>query len=289
MTGTVVGLRPALPGWLRRLPGLDGVVPAERLIALRIVVGVTLLIDLLIGYLPHLDVWRAVLADAPFAERIAWPHWRWSITPAVGIGGTIAIGISGALGLAFGRAIRLSTVAAFAAAISLTNDDPMTTNGGDLMRSSALLILLATPAVRSPRTALGERVFIPSWFATILLLQLAMLYFMNGFYKVQSPAWRDGSVMAGILNDWNWSTVAGISPLIPAFVTRPMAWATLAWELSFPVVLFAPAWRWRWLAVGVLFHLGTIATLVVGFFPLYCLCLYVPFVPWERFRSMPAE
>jgi len=43
------------------------------------------------------------------------------------------------------------------------------------------------------------------------------------------------------------------------------------------------------LILGVLFHLGTLVTLEVGFFALYSIACYTAFAPWERLREVSRE
>jgi hypothetical protein len=72
-------------------------------------------------------------------------------------------------------------------------------------------------------------------------------------------------------------------PLVPGAVAA-MTWTTLVWELGFPILIAIPRLRAPTLWIGVFFHLGTAALLTLGPFPLYMLCLYLPFVPWEKWR-----
>ena len=48
--------------------------------------------------------------------------------------------------------------------------------------------------------------------------------------------------------------------------------------------------RWTreiFLAFGVAFHLGIFINMELGGFAPYVLCLYLPLLPWERFRRTP--
>ena len=76
---TVIGVQPVLPfglsGWLTEP------IRAERLAALRIGTGLTLLLDILGTYLPRLSDYYGPgsLADPDvFRGRFAPPHWHWS-------------------------------------------------------------------------------------------------------------------------------------------------------------------------------------------------------------------
>jgi hypothetical protein len=109
-----------------------------------------------------------------------------------------------------------------------------------------------------------------------LTLQLCFSYFAAGFHKVRSPAWRDGSALPGILS----ARVFGFPPLGAwlgrhRWLWRPLSWATVAWEVSFPVVLVAPREVCLgYFACGVLFHLGTAFTMGLNKFIWPFLALY---------------
>ena len=72
---------------------------------------------------------------------------------------------------------------------------------------------------------------------------------------------------------------------MPFAVTQALTWIVLAWELGFPLLVFLPSTRKAALVLGVLFHVGIGLSLELGLFAPYMLCLYLPLVPWERFRA----
>ena len=65
----------------------------------------------------------------------------------------------------------------------------------------------------------------------------------------------------------------------------------MVWEVSFALLVLNRWTRIVALLFGVGFHLGILATMELGYFVPYALCLYVPLVPWEwvadrwRFRA----
>jgi hypothetical protein len=110
-------------------------------------------------------------------------------------------------------------------------------------------------------------------------VQLVLIYFMNGVYKLFGPEWRDGTVMHYVLNDVGW---ARWSLPLPLWLTRGMSWFVLAWELSFPLLVLRPRSRWVALGLGATFHVVTGLNLELGLFPLYALCFYLPLLPLPR-------
>jgi hypothetical protein len=79
---TVLGLPPALPPPLNRWRWLTDPVRAERAAAMRIAVGLVLLVDVLLVYLPNLRSLYgpdSIGDPAVLAPVFAAPSWRWSL------------------------------------------------------------------------------------------------------------------------------------------------------------------------------------------------------------------
>jgi hypothetical protein len=120
----------------------------------------------------------------------------------------------------------------------------------------------------------------------VVILQLALLYFFGGLYKIACMSWQSGYVMYYVANDLTWSNTPAQSSLLPLPVHQLSAWVTLVWELGFPALILMKGTRTATLWLGVFFHVVTFFTLEVGCFAFYSLAGYVLFVPWERyFRS----
>jgi hypothetical protein len=92
-----------------------------------------------------------------------------------------------------------------------------------------------------------------------LTLQLCLAYFAAGYHKLRSPSWRNGYALPGLLSTRLFGT-----PALAAWLDRRvvvslvLCWATIVWEVSFPVVLVAPRpVVWCYLGCGVLFHPST--------------------------------
>jgi hypothetical protein len=109
-----------------------------------------------------------------------------------------------------------------------------------------------------------------------LTLQLCLAYFAAGFHKLRSPAWRSGYAMPALLSP----RLFGF-PAFGAWLVRhrllawSLAWATIVWEVSFPVVLVAPREVGLvYFFCGVLFHLGTAFTMGLNKFIWAFLALY---------------
>jgi uncharacterized membrane protein YphA (DoxX/SURF4 family) len=299
----VLGLEPALPRPLRDWRWLTDPVPAERAAALRIAVGVVLLFDIFVLYLPNLG---ALYGPGGFGDPAHFdavfgpPWWRWSLLrvlpPSWGPQVLLTAWAVAAFGLLVGYRPRLAALVCWAAAVSFSQANLYLHNGGDQLKLIVLLMLVFLPtdgrwAVRRHPAARGGvgPVMVRQWPIRLLVLQLAVMYFMNGYYKAMGPAWRDGSVMYYVAHSPSWAHFSPDYVPLPDGALRLLAWATVLWELLFPLLVLIPLTRAATLWIGVLFHVGTLAHLEVGLFPVYALCYYVPLVPWERWRPVTSR
>jgi hypothetical protein len=300
-TPTVLGIAPALPPPLRNWRWLTDPVPVERAAALRIAVGIVLLFDILVLYLPNLQTYYGTggFGDpAVSAPVFALPSWRWSllrVLPATwGPQVLLGVWVLAALALVLGYRPRLAAFAAWMLAVSFAHSNLAMHNGGDQLKLIVLLMLVFLPsdgcwAIRRHPAAriVNGPVFIHPWPLRLLMIQLALMYFMNGYYKALGPAWRDGSVMYYVANNPSWAHFSPDYLPLPEGALRLLALVTLFWELFFPLLVLMPITRKPTLWIGVLFHVGTLIHLEVGLFPLYALCYYVPLVNWKRTPNPP--
>ena len=295
---TVLGLTPSLPPPLRNWKWLTVPVPCERAAALRIVVAALFLSDILIFYLP---AWKYVYGPGGFGDPsvydsvFAWPSLKWSLLrllpPTWGPPLLLGVWAVACVVLLLGYRPRLTAFVCWVLAVSFFQANPHTHNGGDQLKLPLLLMLSFLPsdgcwAIRRhplARAATGP-VFVQPWPMRLLILQIAVVYFMNGYYKAMGPQWRDGTIMTDVANNPTWAHFSPNYLPLPDVALQTLSYGTLVWELLFPLLILMPVTRNATLWVGVFFHVGTLIHLEVSWFPLYSLCYYVPFVPWERWR-----
>lgn len=289
---TVAGVTPWLPGALGRCSWLIGPIPAQRLAAWRIGTGLVLLFDLLVFYLPHLSAFYgpdSLAEPGVFAERFEWPHGNWSVLNWLPVtwGSSLCFGvwIAAAVALIAGWHSRWAALVAWALSLSFYNTNFYLHNSGDRIRHFLLLLLIFAPSDaawsirRRPRNESGA-LWVSSWPASLMLLQMSLMYFMNGVYKLQGRTWWEGSVMHYVAHDVGWSRWS--APALPYWVSRCLTWGALIWETGFPLFVLMPMTRTAALVIGVVFHFITFLHLTIAAFPLYALCLYLPLAPWER-------
>jgi len=263
---------------------------------LRIAVGAVLLFDVLVLYLPNI---RSLYGAGGFGDPgitapiFASPSWRWSLLrllPATwGPQVLASVWAVAAIGLLIGYRPRIAAFIAWLVAVSFSQSNLYIHNGGDQLKLILLLMLIFLPsdgrwAIRrhpQARSAIGP-VLLHPWPLRLLLIQLAIMYFMNGYYKALGDSWRDGSVMYYVANNPSWAHLSPNYLPLPDSILRFLSWITLVWELAFPVLILSSWTRRIALWIGVFFHLGTLIYLEVGLFPFYALCYYVPLIPFRE-------
>jgi hypothetical protein len=288
---TVVGTAPWLPP---SLSWLSKPIPAERLAAWRIGTGLTLLFDILLFYMPMM---RALYGTGSlgspdvFAERFEAPHWNWSAMnwlPA-DWGPSFCLGVWSvtAIALILGLWPRQAALIAWALSLSFYNTNFYLHNSGDRIRHFLLLLLIFAPtdaawALRRRPKRMDGPTFVSGWPAQLMLIQMCVMYFMNGLYKMQGRMWWEGSVMWYVNHDATWARWSSLP--MPYWMTQAFTWAALVWEAGFPLWIMLKRTRTAALIIGVMFHLVTLFHLEIGPFGLYAICLYLPLAPWERLR-----
>jgi hypothetical protein len=267
--------------------------------ALRIVTALALLFDLLACYLPHFHTLfspEALGGRDLYAGHFRADHYYWSVLRLLpdswGPHVVFGVWVASAVGLLVGWRPLVCGLVCWACTLSVWNINPGPHNGGDRLRHTLLLMVAvscsgAVWGVSSVRSRTDPRpVMVPGWPVKIIFVQLAVLYFFSGYYKVTSPLWRSGYVMYWASHDLYWSLYPGQASRLPVWAHQISAWITLVWELGFPVLAVMKGTRAVTLILGVIFHLGTLVTLEVGAFALYSVACYTAFAPWERLRRL---
>jgi hypothetical protein len=300
-----VGIKPWFPWPLSRWSWWTESVPAERVAALRIVTALVFLFDLLVCFLPHFHT--IFSADALggreiYDARFRDDHYYWSILrvlpDAWGPQLVFAVWVLAAVGLLIGWRPLVCGLVVWACALSVWTMNLGLHNGGDRLRHTLILMTAAScsgavwgvSSLRGKGAGADSRpIMVPGWPVKILFVQLAVMYFFSGYYKIISPQWRSGYVMYWASIDLYWSTYPGVAAKMPVLLHQFTAWITLVWELGFPVLAVLRGTRAATLVLGVIFHLGTLFTLEVGNFALYSIACYTAFAPWERLTRRRAD
>ncbi|HMF16311.1 MAG TPA: HTTM domain-containing protein, partial [Gemmataceae bacterium] len=167
----------------------------------------------------------------------------------------------------------------------------------DTMRGIILFYLMLCPcgAVWSIDSLLARwrgrawPVFVSPWALRLLFVQMTLIYFMNGIYKLAGPEWREGTSLYYVLSDLTLARFSYAQIDLPLWLIKFLSWSVLIWEVAFPLWVALPWTRTAALLMGVAFHVGIMLTMELGGFGPYMLTLYLPLLPWERFSKHRAS
>lgn len=202
---------------------------------------------------------RAFAAAGPFAPQVfAALHGAYPPALVAGSRGMSAVALAqvvGAVALAgFGPMSVTGRVSLVVLLATTTVIRRRRIIGGDGAEQMSDIVLISTalaclPTPNDARIALAV-VFIAA--------QAVLSYVTAGIAKLVSPMWRSGVALPAILGTYNHGLV-WVSRILER---RPrvgflLGWAVIVFEVSFPLVLFAPPFVASVaLAVGLSFHLG---------------------------------
>lgn len=260
------------------------------------------------GRRPSATSTAAIIVAALWAGVGLWLAARDNITPAgwladllfvpwgrqpAALTAAAAVWALSAACLLVGYWTRTAAVFAWVLSTSFANINPDIDNAGDTVRGIILFYLMLTPcgAVWSLDRVLERRrglrpgpIWISPWALRLLFIQMILIYFCNGIYKLTGADWRSGDSLHYVLADVTLARFSASQFSLPTWLSRGLTWAVLVWEVGFPMWMLARHTRVAALAFGVVFHLAILATMELGSFVPYMLTLYVPLVPWQRGR-----
>ncbi|MEX0586221.1 MAG: HTTM domain-containing protein [Pirellulales bacterium] len=295
----------AAPGVLERLFGID----PRALAALRIALAAILLVDLAIR---ASDV-RAMYADdgvLSIAETRSYqePAIHWSLHFLNGSvryqSALMFVAAVLAMLLLVGCRTRVMTIGSWIMLASIHARAPLIVNGGDVLLRQLLFWSMFLPLGRrwsfdawlasmsGSADDNGGRKRIVSFATAAILLQVCLVYWLSGIFKLGGPwlsdNWLEGEALARVFSNDSYARPLGASLLAYPAALSIIAVATLIWEFVGPALMFVP---WRTGAVRVLavigfflLHLGIELTLTVGLFSYVSMAAWLPFLPpavWE--------
>jgi hypothetical protein len=285
-------------------------VRAERLALVRILLGLSLLLDQIIQYLPNLgELFGASgVAFAGLHDEFLLDQWRWTIlvfgtdNPTV-VRIVFGVWMAATVGFVLGWRTRLMNVVVWFLAMCFINRNPIVKNGGDDVMNVGLFLLMFMPTgaafsldrlgqLRRDPALAAHPPRVPAWGVRVLQIQLCMLYLTTGLAKLRGGpdtmlegTWWQGTSVYYVLQDITMARVAYAELPLPFWVTAAMTYSSVWFETLFPLlVLLRPTRKWA-LWFGVLFHLGIYLLIEVGWFSFYTCSMYGAWVPgefWDR-------
>jgi len=276
----------------------------RSLAAFRTAIGLLVAIDAL---LRSRDVSLMFAADGMFPPELLRQYLddpcAWSLATLVDAAwwGPAMLCLEAAAGLllAVGCLTRFATVASWVAVVSVLRRTAPATNAGDAWLACLLFwgMFLPLASTWSWDARRGSRRGEERSTATAaLVLQIAVVYLAAGLSKWNND-WVSGDAIRFVMSVHDHGTPLGEWLLGTGWLARPISWAVLALELVGPVLLIvwpAPRVRMSLVALFMLFHLVSCATMTVGLFGYVGLAAWLALVPreawdWLGGREAPAS
>ena len=280
---------------------------AEPLAMMRICGAVAILLSTLLSVAPNLsDFWMPDSLLPPevgdeYVERTGRFSLLYGVRSPAAIITWFIVWCVSLVFLAVGFYTRFACVVAWVLTASFNLRAPFALNGGDDVAALFMFYLLISPCGAAwsidsfrrrmkqyrepdsgfespePRPA-PEPVMIDAWPVRLIQIQLVVIYFFNGISKLHfvdgTNQYITGEAVYWALNDVTLTRFSYASLPTPLWLCALLSWATLLFELGFPLfVLFARTRKWL-LWGGVLFHLGIFVTMEIGWFGQVMLCFY---------------
>jgi hypothetical protein len=175
--------------------------------------------------------------------------------------------------------------------ISFERRNPFIFNSGDaVIRNTSFFLMLAPAgaALSLDRLRRGRSGFwtFPTrsyWPIRLMQIQLCVIYLAAVWAKVRGVTWNDGTAVAYALRIDDLARFplphfVAESPLIVGLAT----YATLAVELSLPILVWNRKARPFVLLAGLGMHMSIDYRIMVGFFSYAMIVMYLSFLPPER-------
>jgi predicted DCC family thiol-disulfide oxidoreductase YuxK len=235
----------------------------------------------------------------PAGWAAAWAEWGASAGGAITL---FCLWIAALAAMCVGFYTRTATILAWVLTVSFHNRASWLLNGGDAVFRNAIFYLMFAPAgaawsidslrrglagYRDPAdgfdrdTGRRERapILVPPWSLRLMQIHLCFIYVFSGLAKVPADDWLNGEAVYWAINDlaltrWPYAWLP-----VPLWLCKSAGWATLVFEIGFPLMMLTPRLR-RWgLWAGVVLHVGILAAFEIGWFSIVMVSWYALFVP----------
>lgn len=274
-----------------------GPIDARTVGGMRITLGLLLLASHLL-LLPDLVLLFSDAGPTTTEAVATWTrHARWSYLDHHTDPGTLLalhlLGVVPLIGMIIGWQSRLMVLLALAVQIAVHHRAPWAQHGGDRVLRLATLSLLLVPCgaawsvdawIRARRAKdAAFSALVPITTHRFIQAQWMVIYGMTGIEKVVGRSWQSGNALYYALSLRTFQrfpelTDALLSSGLVQVLLKLATWATLAWELLFPLLVLFGRTRRITLLVGVALHAGIALTMMVGTFSYAMVWGYLAFL-----------
>ena len=257
--------------------------PFAQLRIFRVALGLTLLgyyflrtfdLDLLYtngGILP-LETFNAVVE-----QKFAYSIFQWFPGRAAVWGAHLLIMIS-CVFLIAGRYSRLAALLVYLLHVSFDNRNPLIVYGFNKIVTFFLFNLIFAAYLPTQAPEGSVRRALASVALRLTQIQLCIIYLFAGTEKLKGPLWWRGEAIWGVLANSQTTTFDfSFMAQMPILITIA-TYATLVWEIYFPVLVWSGRVRYTWLLGGVLLHASIGIMMNLPFFALLMVGAYSVFL-----------
>ena len=194
--------------------------------------------------------------------------------------------------LTFGIRPRYSAIVAFIMHVSFLHRDMVPSYGVDMI-ASFFLFYLCLADYSDKRKQTSGRTMLGSMACRLIQVQVCIIYAYSGLDKVKGVQWWGGEALWGVVSNvqiarWDFSFVSHL-PLALVAAT----YATLAWEIYFPVLVWTKSLRNSMLLFGLALHFGIGLVVNIPFFASIMMISYIVFLDetvaarvWKKINKM---
>ncbi len=151
-------------------------------------------------------------------------------------------------------------------------------NGSDLVLNLFLFLSIFFNVVSISQKEI--RLAISNFAVLFCRIQLALIYFLSGYDKLLSAAWRSGDAIYSIQH-LDFFVNERFSSTFSQQASLYFAWLIISFELLFPILIWIRKIRLPFLIVGVVFHIGIIIFLNLPDFGIIMILSYLIFYPFK--------
>ena len=139
----------------------------------------------------------------------------------------------------------------------INNRSPAITDGGDNITTLVLIYMLFLIPYDKDFKPKSLRVWLHNLGVIAIGLQVMIMYFTAGFYKIMGEVWTGGIAMFNISQSDVFSLPIMYELFKNPYLATLSAYATMLFLIWFPIAMLSKI-KLLWLGFGVLFHLGII-------------------------------
>ena len=180
--------------------------------------------------------------------------------------------------LVLGKYPRTAALVVYLLHLSFDNRNPTIVYGFNKVTTFYLfnMILASYDAKAAPEGSIRRA--LASVALRLTQIQLCIIYLFAGTEKLKGPLWWRGEAIWGVLSNAQTATYDfGFMAHLPLVITFA-TYATLVWEIYFPVLVWSRRSRYPWLMGGVLLHASIGLMMNLPFFASVMVAAYAVFL-----------